>query len=135
MLAFVVITVAFVLQQSSLFSKSNSDKENNVLVARTVMENIKSGLKTGDTVTLYGSAVSLSGLKANSNAALPALLIPNSANPKVRVDIRTLPIPSDTVSIRTDAYHIGDYFRLVQVTATEMATNRSYSLKAYVEYN
>jgi len=135
LLAFVIVTVVLVLQQSTIFSKSNSQKENNVLVARTVMESIKSGLKAGDTINLYGASVSLSNLKLAANATLPVIYVPDSAHPTTRVNVRTLPIRSDTVSVQAKDYHIGDYFRLVEVTTTEVATNRSYSLKAYVEYN
>lgn len=134
LLAVISLAVIYTLQQSTLFSKKNSDKENSVLIARTVMESIKSGLKSGSSVELYGNTVSLSPLRLTNQSALSALYLPDSIHPKMRIDIRTLPISNDTVSVQSKSYHIANYFRLVEVTATDITTNQAYSLKAYVEY-
>jgi prepilin-type N-terminal cleavage/methylation domain-containing protein len=135
MLSILTITVIYVLQQSTVFSKQTNDKENHVLVTRTVMEQIKANLKDGNAIELYGKSVSLAQLKQSQSVSLPSLLLPIDSQPKTRVDIHTLLIPNDAVSVKEHAYHVSDYFRLVEVTTTELSTNRSYSLQAYVEYN
>lgn len=106
-----------------------------MLVTRAVMEQIKANLKDGSSIELYGNSVSLVQLKQSPSASLPSLLLPSDGKPKTRVDIHTLSIPNDAVTVKEHAYHVSDYFRLVEVTTTELSTNRSYSLQAYVEYN
>lgn len=135
-LAIAVLAMVYILQQSTLFSKQNNDKENNVQVARSVMEEIKINLKPGTPINPFGSSIQISALKGVPVVALP--LFYSSAAQTVRIEVKSLTLPataSNNLNIKGTNYNINTYFRLVQVTCTNVQTSKSYSLQAYVEIN
>lgn len=136
LLAVAILTITYALQQSSLSTKQNNDKDSNTLVARTVMEEIKTTMKNQSlqSATLYGQTINLNELRQLSTTTIYS---PSTADKKIQIDITSTSIPSSAsiVTIKGTNYDINNYFRLVQVTSTNVATNKTYTLQAYVEYN
>ncbi|WP_058301313.1 type II secretion system protein [Gorillibacterium timonense] len=134
-LAVAVLAISYALQQTSLFSKQNNDKESNLSAARTVMEELKEALKSDSSITLYGQSVDLISLKAATPSPVQTLYLPTSAAPKVKIEIATLPLPEQAtnVAIQGTTYNLNEDFRLVQVTATDVQTGQPYVLQAYLD--
>ncbi|WP_438434482.1 type II secretion system protein [Gorillibacterium sp. sgz500922] len=130
-LAIVVLAAVFALQQTSVFSKVNHAKETNIQVARTVMEEIKANLKKTDPVQvqLFGQTIALTSLKGTSAVSLPVFY---TTDQTVKIEVNGTK-PAQSVTVKGTEYPIGDYFRLIQVTCTQVQTGKIYTLKAYVE--
>ena len=131
-LAIALLAIVYMLQQTTLFSKKNIDKENNVQVARTVMEEIKVNLKEATPrIAPFGSTIDLAGLKGSAEVSLTPFY--SSSSQAVKIDVKSK-VPTTSVSIKGTSYPIRDYFRLIQVTCTNVNSNdKPYSLEAYVE--
>lgn len=134
-LAIALLAIVYMLQQTTLFSKKNIDKENNVQVARTVMEEIKVNLKEATPrIAPFGSTIDLAGLKGNPVVSLASFY--SSSSQAVRIDVKSLTPPASAtgnITIKGTAYQISNYFRLIEVTSTNVNSKDSYRLQAYVE--
>lgn len=133
-LSIAVLSVSYLLQQSSLFSKHNSDRENNVSIVRTVLEEIKASFNK-ETVSVYGQQIQISLLKNSDQSPEQIIYAPNSTSPKVKLVIKTIPLPSQAthISIEGKSYNLNENFRLVQVTGTDIQTSQPYVLQSYLE--
>lgn len=129
-LAIALLAIVYMLQQTTLFSKKNNDRENNVQVARTVMEEIKVKLKENTNIAPFGETIPITDLIAANSVTLPSTF--SSANKTVRIDVNST-VPTTSIPIKGTSYSIGQFFRLIEVTCTNVNSKDTYSLQAYVE--
>lgn len=134
-LGIAVVSITFVLQQTTLFSKQNADSDRSIQITRTVLEEIKNKMKTADTIQVYDQTVHLTPIKQSAGAAsLPALYYPNPAKPQYRLDVSSLPITNGQFSSpKGTTVNIADYFRHIQITTTHLSDNRVYRIDTYAE--
>jgi prepilin-type N-terminal cleavage/methylation domain-containing protein len=132
-LAIAVLAFAYLMQQTTWFSKQNDTQETNIQTARTVMEEIKTNLKTGKDVTSLKTPIAIASIKDQS----PPVTL-KSEQQSIKIDIQSLPISDnllrDPPKIKGFSIKVEDYFRNVKVTCTNIQTGKSYTLQAYVEY-
>lgn len=132
-LAIAVLAFAYLMQQTTWFSKQNDTQETNIQTARAVMEEIKVNLKDGKDITSLETPITIASIKNE----IPPISI-RSEQQSIRIDIQSLPISDnllrDPPKIKGFPIKVEDYFRNIKVTCTNVQTNKSYTLQAYVEY-
>jgi prepilin-type N-terminal cleavage/methylation domain-containing protein len=133
LLGIAILGITYILQQSSIDTKSNERTDDAVVAARNVMEEIKSKLKTTTLqTTIYGQALSLQNLRDRSSATL---YYPNSGNRRYELRIQSYATTLGTVSLtNTLVSDLDSLFRRVTVTCIDLSTNKEFELEAYVEF-
>ncbi|WP_419873952.1 type IV pilus modification PilV family protein [Candidatus Pristimantibacillus sp. PTI5] len=133
LLGIAILGITYILQQSSIDTKSNERTDDAVVAARNVMEEIKSKLKsTTLQTTIYGQALSLQNLRDRSSATL---YYPNSGNRRYELRIQSYATTLGTVSLtNTLVSDLDSLFRRVTVTCIDLSTNKEFELEAYVEF-
>lgn len=144
-LSIAILGISFVLQQGALHTKDNEKQGDSVQITRSVMETIKNNLPAGSNATVFGQAVNLAALRGSANQSLPTLYYPDSENPQYELHIQTvnhslgsidLPVGVDTEGNQINQIHqLADLFRLVRITSTEVVSQKTYTLEAYIEYH
>ncbi|MGO4544499.1 prepilin-type N-terminal cleavage/methylation domain-containing protein [Paenibacillus sp. 2TAB23] len=133
LLGIAVLGITYILQQSSIDTKSNEKTDDAVVAARNVMEEVKSKLKSTTTsTTVYGQAIPLQQLRDRSSTII---YYPNASNRKYELRIQshatTLGAVSLTNSVVSD---LDSIFRRVTVTCIDLSTQKEFELEAYVEF-
>ncbi|MEV5028729.1 type II secretion system protein [Paenibacillus sp. LPE1-1-1.1] len=133
LLGIAILGITYILQQSSIDTKSNERTDDAVVAARNVMEEIKSKLKsTTLQTTIYGQALSLQNLRDRSSATL---YYPNSGNRRYELRIQSYATTLGDVSLtNTLVSDLDSLFRRVTVTCIDLSTNKEFELEAYVEF-
>jgi prepilin-type N-terminal cleavage/methylation domain-containing protein len=133
LLGIAILGITYILQQSSIDTKSNERTDDAVVAARNVMEEIKSKLKsTTLQTTIYGQALSLQNLRDRSSAML---YYPNAGNRRYELRIQSYSTTLGTVSLtNTLVSDLDSLFRRVTVTCIDLSTNKEFELEAYVEF-
>jgi prepilin-type N-terminal cleavage/methylation domain-containing protein len=133
-LGIAVLAITFILQQSTIHTKSNEKSDEAVVAARNVMEEIKSNLRSSTAqISLYGQAISLYNLRNLSSATI---YYPDDSNRQYEVQIHSYATSLGTVSLTvSNSKDLDTIFRRITVTSTELSTSREFELEAIVEYN
>lgn len=136
LLAVAVLGLIYLLQQTTLFSKHNEKLDRNVIVARTVMEEIKANLSgTAPSMTIYGQSVDLTALRSSPAGQAITIYYPDPAARQLKIEIQSLPFQLNPVTIKSASYQISDYFRLIHVTSTDPSgKDHPYTLEGYAQY-
>lgn len=134
LLGIAVLGITYILQQSSIDTKSNEKTDDAVVAARNVMEEIKSKLKSNvANTTVYGQAISLSNLRNRSSATL---YYPSSTDRRYELVVHSYATSLGTVPITdTVSSNLDTIFRRVTVTSMELSTSKTFELEAYIEYH
>lgn len=133
-----IMTVAYMLQQSTLFSKANDNVDRSVQITRTVMEEIKQNLKTKNSILVYGQLINLKGFR-ESTPPYPAepvvIQYPNANNPLFNLMISSLVIDDPVFTVDSKSVDISQYFRKIKILTVHLSDNKTYELESYAEYN
>jgi len=132
LLGVAVLGITFILQQASAHTKANEKTDRSVVLTRNTMEQIKQELRTSQaTITLYGQSLSLQNLRA----MLPVTLYyPDASDPAYTIAITSSHAGLGFANAAEQQVNLDGIFRQITVRTTEAATNKTYELTAYVEY-
>ncbi|MBH5318228.1 prepilin-type N-terminal cleavage/methylation domain-containing protein [Paenibacillus sp. GSMTC-2017] len=130
LLGVAILSITFVLQQSTVHTKDNQKQDQSVQITRTVMEEIKHNLRTSYTASIYEQVV-------NFKLATNKIQYPK-VNPEYNITI-DLSVPTlNTVTIPKKSgdlkYDLKNIFKHVKVTCTNSITGKQFVLEAFVEY-
>ncbi|WP_054024138.1 prepilin-type N-terminal cleavage/methylation domain-containing protein [Bacillus sp. FJAT-28004] len=133
LLGIAVLGITFILQQTTLDTKSNEKSDEAVVVARNVMEEIKNKLRTNVVQTsVYGQAISLENLR---NLSSTTIYYPDAADRRYELQIQSYTASLGTVSLTDTAISdLDSIFRRVTVNCIEVSSSKKFELEAYVEY-
>ena len=134
LLGIAVLGITYILQQASIHTKANEHTDQAVVITRTVMEEIKSKLKSNvEAINVYGQAISLEQLR---NLASVTIYYPSAADRRYELQIQSVAANLGDVPLTdTKVSHLDQLFRLVTITCIDLSTAKRFELEAYVEFN
>lgn len=139
LLGIAVLSITYVLQQSSMYTKQNESLDLSVVISRNVLEQIKEELSTGiDATEIYGQSLSLVDLRNDQMDKLTkTIYYPSKPNSESKSDYPyKIEITSSNADLGSvNQVQLDNYFRKITISTTERATNKKFDITAYVEFN
>lgn len=134
LLGIAVLVITYVLQQSTIDTKSNEKTDQSVVITRNLMEEIKSKLKSNQAeTTVQGQAVSLANLRNLSSVV--TIYYPSDTDRRYELKAQAYGASLGTIPVATAApYNLDEVFRRITVTCKDLTTSKQFELEAYVEY-
>jgi type II secretory pathway pseudopilin PulG len=133
LLSIAVLGIIYILQQTTLDSKSNEKTDDAVIAARNVMEEIKSKLKSNLLETsIYGQTISLTQLRNRSSVTL---YYPSLNDRRYEIELHSYATSLGTVPLADNlSSNLDNIFRRVTVTCMDLTSLKKFELEAFVEY-
>lgn len=132
LLGVAVLGITFILQQSSIHTKSNEQLDESITISRNVMEQIKNQLKSNnETLILYEQSLSLEGLR---HLASLTVYYPNSIQREYEINIQSADAALGHAQAADLNLNLDAMFRQITIHTKELSSGKTFELTAYVEY-